>query len=82
VPYEAPVEVPDAEKHIARATKLGAQVIVPASALPDGDTMAVLRDPAGLPFAICSSPKKSWRNRINSALAARNHTRTVIATTR
>lgn len=53
------VEVPDVEKHIARATKLGAQVIVPASALPDGDTMAVLRDPAGLPFAICSSPKKS-----------------------
>jgi uncharacterized protein len=53
------VEVPDVEKHIARATKLGAKVIVPASALPDGDTMAVLRDPAGLPFAICSSPKKS-----------------------
>jgi predicted enzyme related to lactoylglutathione lyase len=46
------VEVPDVEKHISRATTLGAEVIVPASALPDGDTMAVLRDPAGLPFGI------------------------------
>ena len=46
------VEVPDVETHIARATKLGAQVLVPASTLPDGDTMAVLRDPTGLPFAI------------------------------
>ena len=49
------VEVPDVDKHIERATKRGAQVLVPASALPDGDTMAVLRDPAGLPFAIVKS---------------------------
>lgn len=52
------IEVPDIEKHVARATGLGAQVIVPVSVLPDGDTMAVLRDPAGLPFAICT-PRKS-----------------------
>ena len=53
------IEVPDVEKHIARATRLGAQVLVPASALPEGDTMAVLRDPGGLPFAICRSARKS-----------------------
>ena len=46
------VEVPDVEMHIARATRLGAQVLVPPSALPDGDTMAVLRDPSGLAFGI------------------------------
>jgi predicted enzyme related to lactoylglutathione lyase len=52
------VEVPDVEEHIARATKLGAKVLVPASALPDGDVMAVLLDPTGLPFGICSTAKR------------------------
>jgi predicted enzyme related to lactoylglutathione lyase len=51
------IEVPDVARHIERATRLGAQVIVPDSVLPDGDRMAVLRDPAGLSFAICSSVK-------------------------
>ena len=49
------VEVPDVEKHVTRATKLGAQVLVPASVLPDGETMAVLRDPTGLAFGIVQS---------------------------
>ena len=40
-------------------TKLGAEVIVPVSVLPEGDTMAVLRDPEGLPFAACSAPARS-----------------------
>lgn len=48
------VAVPDVEAHVARATSLGAKVLVPPSALPDGDVMAVLQDPLGLPFAVCT----------------------------
>jgi len=48
------VEVPDIEACIATATRLGATVIVPKSVLPDGDAMAVLLDPTGLSFAVCT----------------------------
>ena len=48
------VEVPNVDEYVERATALGAMVLVPASVLPDGDVMAVLRDPVGLPFAIRS----------------------------
>jgi predicted enzyme related to lactoylglutathione lyase len=48
------IEVADLSDNLARAKELGAQVIVPASVLPDGRTMAVLRDPTGLPFAVCT----------------------------
>jgi predicted enzyme related to lactoylglutathione lyase len=47
------IEVPDVDSCIEKATGLGAQIIVPKSELPDGDTMAVLLDPAGLSFGIC-----------------------------
>src|SRR4051812_33253462 len=36
------VEVPDIDASLAQATHLGAQVIIPKSVLPDGDTMAVV----------------------------------------
>ena len=48
------IEVPDVDACLAQATKLGAQVIVPRSVLPDGDTMAVLLDPTGLSVGICT----------------------------
>jgi predicted enzyme related to lactoylglutathione lyase len=48
------VAVPDVERHVARATALGATVLVPTSVLPDGDSMAVLQDPSGLSFAVCT----------------------------
>jgi predicted enzyme related to lactoylglutathione lyase len=48
------VAVPDVERYVARATELGAKVLVPESMLPDGDRMAVLQDPSGLSFAICT----------------------------
>ncbi len=51
------IEVPDVHSHVERATSLGATVLVPASVLPDGDVMAVLKDPVGLPFAIRSRSK-------------------------
>ena len=47
------IAVSNVEEHVERATSLGARVLVPPSALPDGDVMAVLMDPIGLPFAIC-----------------------------
>lgn len=57
-PPEAPtfvqlfVEVEDVDASIAKALERGAQVLVPKSALPDGDVMAVLRDPLGLSFGL------------------------------
>ncbi len=46
------IGVPDVEQSVAQAVTLGAQVVVPATTLPDGDTMAVLRDPAGVTFGL------------------------------
>ncbi|MFO1499448.1 MAG: VOC family protein [Verrucomicrobiota bacterium] len=47
------VEVDDVAEYVEKASQLGAQVIIPKSVLPDGDTMAILLDPAGLSFGIC-----------------------------
>ena len=53
------VEVGSVDDTVARATQLGAKVIIPKSVLPDGDTMAVLLDPTGLSFGVCHlAPKK------------------------
>jgi predicted enzyme related to lactoylglutathione lyase len=46
------VAVADVDAAVARATALGATLLVPRSVLPDGDVMAVLRDPTGLPFGL------------------------------
>lgn len=46
------MQVDDVEQAVKRATELGAEVIVPASPLPDGDTIAILRDPKGMPFGV------------------------------
>jgi predicted enzyme related to lactoylglutathione lyase len=46
------VGVPDVAAHVAKATALGAKVIVPPQQLPDGDEMAILLDPDGLPLGI------------------------------
>ena len=47
------VEVDDVDATVAQATALGATVVIPKSVLPDGDTMAVLVDPAGISFGVC-----------------------------
>jgi predicted enzyme related to lactoylglutathione lyase len=46
------IGVADVEQSVARATALGAQIVVPVTAMPDGDTMAVLRDPCGVTFGL------------------------------
>jgi uncharacterized protein len=48
------VEVADVAACVAQATALGARVVVPVSVLPDGDTMAVLLDPTGVPIGVCA----------------------------
>lgn len=52
------MEVPDVDASLAAAVSLGATILVPRSVLPGGDVMAVLRDPQGIPFALCSLVKK------------------------
>jgi len=49
------VTAPDLEATVARASGLGAQVVVPPQALPDGDALAILVDPEGRPFGIYRS---------------------------
>ena len=49
------VQVDDVDASIAEATRLGAKVLVPKSTLPDGTAMAVLLDPLGQSFAVCTS---------------------------
>ncbi|MGM9481453.1 VOC family protein [Roseateles sp. NT4] len=44
--------VPDVAACVAAAAAQGAQVIVPVTALPDGDVMAVLLDPLGQAFGL------------------------------
>jgi predicted enzyme related to lactoylglutathione lyase len=46
------IGVPDVDASVKKAADLGAQVVVPPTALPDGDVMAVLRDPYGLTFGL------------------------------
>jgi predicted enzyme related to lactoylglutathione lyase len=46
------VGVADVERSVAKAVELGATVLVPPTTLPDGDTMAVLSDPSGLPLGL------------------------------
>lgn len=49
------IEVEDVAATMEKAAALGAEVVVPRSVLPDGDTMAVLRDPGGVTFGVMTS---------------------------
>jgi len=46
------VAVEDLDRSVRDATDLGATVVVPPTTLPDGDAMAVLADPTGIPFGL------------------------------
>lgn len=41
-----------------RAVRMGAGTIVPPQKLPDGDELAILLDPSGVPFGLLSRPVK------------------------
>lgn len=46
------VQVDDVQQSVNEAIELGAQVIVEPITLPDGDEMAVILDPQGVPFGL------------------------------
>ncbi len=46
------VEVGDVSATVERTLELGGSVLIPPQRLPDGDTMAILRDPQGLTFGV------------------------------
>jgi uncharacterized protein len=46
------MSVEDVARSVAKATELGARVIVPPTALPDGDILAILADPSGIAFGV------------------------------
>lgn len=48
------VSVPDVAAAAEQAKALGATIVIPHTVLPDGDAMAILADPTGLPIAVCS----------------------------
>ena len=57
-PPEAPtfvqlfVEVADVDAAVSAVTANGGSIVVPKSALPDGDVMAIIRDPLGTSLGI------------------------------
>jgi predicted enzyme related to lactoylglutathione lyase len=46
------IGVEDVAASVAKAEGLGARTIIPHTTLPEGDQMAVMLDPHGMPFAI------------------------------
>ncbi len=46
--------VPDVAASLERATRLGGQVLVPATPLPDGTIIGVVADPEGHPVGVAS----------------------------
>lgn len=46
------VRVDDLDAVFARASAAGCAVIAPPQALPDGERLAILKDPQGLPFCL------------------------------
>lgn len=54
------VEVDDVPAHVERARALGAHVVTPPQVLPDGDEMAMILDPEGIPMGL-------WKPRSRAA---------------
>ena len=46
------MEVEDVQATVLKAGRLGAEVVIAPFVLPEGDEVAVLRDPLGLTFAV------------------------------
>jgi predicted enzyme related to lactoylglutathione lyase len=46
------VRVDDVKAYVEKAEKLGGRLVIPAQKLPGSDEMAVVVDPAGIPFAV------------------------------
>jgi predicted enzyme related to lactoylglutathione lyase len=46
------IEVDDVSDYIRRATDMGAALVIPPQVLPEGDEIAVIVDPEGIPLAL------------------------------
>ena len=57
------VEVDDVAQHYKKAVELGAKVAVPRQVLPDGDEMAVVIDPEGIPFGLMRRASRTRKGR-------------------
>jgi predicted enzyme related to lactoylglutathione lyase len=55
---QAFIEVEDIAATVKRVEAAGGGVLVPPQKLPDGDQMAILRDPQGLSFGVMVPAKK------------------------
>ena len=55
------IAVDDIDRIVQDAQQLGARVLIPISTLPEGDRMAVLHDPQGMPFALMAKNASSAR---------------------
>ena len=51
------IEVDDVPEYLEKATALGASIIMPHQKLPEGDEMAVILDPEGIPVGLFRSPQ-------------------------
>ena len=49
------IEVDNVPEYVEKATALGASIIMPYQKLPDGDEMAVIIDPEGIPVGLFRS---------------------------
>ena len=44
--------VEDVKASVKTAEEMGAKILIPPTMLPQGDEMAVMHDPQGMPFAV------------------------------
>jgi predicted enzyme related to lactoylglutathione lyase len=53
------IAVEDVNSSVRKAEELGAKLVIPHTVLPEGDEMAVLRDPHGMPFGV-------WKGKVSA----------------
>jgi predicted enzyme related to lactoylglutathione lyase len=65
------VAVDDVDSAVSKAETLGAKLLIPPTTLPEGDEMAVLHDPQGMPFVVCrrAGEREQAQSARNSAQA-------------
>jgi predicted enzyme related to lactoylglutathione lyase len=51
--------VDDVKASVKKAEALGATLLIPPTTLPEGDEMAVMHDPQGMPFGLVSRVRNS-----------------------
>ena len=52
------IQVDSVADYVSRAERLGARAIIPPQTLPEGDVLAIMHDPQGIPFGLLSRSKK------------------------